>query len=133
MYLLTRKIKIISTAFFPLYNIFFSRYKYLYNYLLRVFGSIHTDKLISPISGLQLFTSFTYIITIWWKKLFCPGIIRIHLIFFKNLLLNVKVPRIQSCTKDRDCSKMNILIVSAMVGTSRLIMANHWLNQRKRL
>ena len=51
-------------------------------------------------------------------------------VFFKNLLLNVKVHRIQSFKKDRDCSQKHIPIVSAMVGTARLIMANNWLNQR---
>ena len=52
---------------------------------------------------------------------------------YKNPVLNVKVPRIQSCKKDRVRSKKHIPIVSAMVGTSRLIMANNWLNQRKSL
>ena len=49
---------------------------------------------------------------------------------YKNLLLNAKVPRIQSCKKDRVCSKKHIPIVGAVVGTSRLIMANNWLSQR---
>ena len=53
--------------------------------------------------------------------------------FFKNILLNVELARIQSCKKDRVCWKMHIPIVSAMVGTFRLIMANNWLNQRKLL
>ena len=59
--------------------------------------------------------------------IFCP--ILEEESFFKNLLLNVEIPWIQSCKKDRDCSKMHIPNVCAMAGTPRLIMANNWLNQ----